>query len=65
MGVNSMSESVRKRGLSEQEIRSLVEDYSKIVKEGLDERWKKLNVELYDSETYEVVGGLIAGKVIH
>ena len=39
---------------------SLVSQYCVIVEKGLFERWGKLDIELYDSEIYEVVGGLLA-----
>ena len=42
------------------EIMSVMEAYAENVREGLDERWDKLPVELYDSETYETIGGLLA-----
>ena len=34
--------------------------YQKIVIKGLHERWKKFDIEIYDSETYEAIGGLLA-----
>lgn len=34
--------------------------YGVIAEAGIHERWKKLPVELYESETYEAIGGLLA-----
>jgi len=34
--------------------------YCDIAEKGLNERWEKLPIELYDSETYEAIGGLLA-----
>lgn len=34
--------------------------YCAIAEKGLNERWEKLPIELYDSETYEAIGGLLA-----
>lgn len=42
------------------EIYKLLNTYCSVVEKGLQERWRKLPVEIYDSETYEVIGGLIA-----
>jgi hypothetical protein len=38
----------------------LMESYGQIVNSGLNERWGKLEIEIYNSETYEVIGGLLA-----
>ena len=38
----------------------LVDAYCNTVEKGLYERWDKLPIELYDSETYEAIGGLLA-----
>ena len=37
-----------------------MKEYQEIVKLGLDERWQKIPLKLYDSEVYEVIGGLLA-----
>lgn len=42
------------------EIMELMEAYCKVVIDGLQERWEKLPIELYESETYETIGGLMA-----
>jgi Family of unknown function (DUF5677) len=39
---------------------ALMERYQKLVIKGLRERWRKFEIEIYDSETYEVIGGLLA-----
>jgi hypothetical protein len=35
-------------------------EYAEIVQGGLSERWQKLPVEIYNAETYEAIGGLLA-----
>lgn len=42
------------------DILELMRRYCENVEKGYQVRWKKLPVELYDSETYEVFGGLMA-----
>lgn len=39
---------------------SIIGAYCKVVEKGVNERWKRLPVEIYDSETYEVIGGLLS-----
>lgn len=39
---------------------ALMDRYCSIVEDGLIERWDKFNVKVSDSETYEVIGGLLA-----
>jgi hypothetical protein len=41
-------------------ITQFMESYCEIVRLNLDERWKKIPLNLYDSEVYEVIGGLLA-----
>lgn len=48
---------------SRDELETFVFEYCKILDAGLDERWKKFDIELYDSETYEVIAGLMARQV--
>lgn len=38
----------------------LMRNYCSIVESGMKERWEKWDVEIYDSETYEVIGGLLS-----
>jgi len=42
------------------DIMEVMESYSGIVEQGMNERWEKLPVEIYESETYETIGGLMA-----
>jgi len=42
------------------EMQRISESYCQIVEAGLQERWDKMPVQLYDSETYEAIGGLLA-----
>ena len=42
------------------ELNNLIDLCCKNAEEGYQERWKKLPLELYDSETYEVIAGLMA-----
>lgn len=42
------------------DIMEVMQSYSSIVEKGMNERWEKLPLELYESETYEVIGGLMA-----
>lgn len=42
------------------EIMKVMKSYCNIVKAGMHERWEKLPVKIYDSETYETIGGLMA-----
>ena len=42
------------------ELMKVMDAYCQNVEDGYQERWKKLPVELYDSETYEVISGLMA-----
>jgi hypothetical protein len=46
--------------VSMNEVMKIVQSYCDIVERGLNERWGKLPVEIYDSETYETIGGLMA-----
>lgn len=48
---------------SQNSLEKLVSEYCEIIKRALDERWQKFNIKLYDSETYEVIGGLLARQV--
>lgn len=41
-------------------ITQFMESYSELVQRNLDERWRKMPLNLYDAEVYEVVGGLLA-----
>ncbi|HWR57357.1 MAG TPA: DUF5677 domain-containing protein [Thermodesulfovibrionales bacterium] len=43
-----------------EQIMSLMRRYCEVVKTGLVARWDKLDVKIYDSETYEVIGGLLS-----
>lgn len=43
-----------------EEVMSLMRRYCDIVGAGLSERWARMDVEIYDSETYEVIGGLLS-----
>lgn len=38
-------------------------EYCEVINIGLEERWSKVSLELYDSEVYEVIGGLLARQV--
>ena len=42
------------------QIHELMDRYCTIVENGLFERWEKFDVKISDSETYEVIGGLLA-----
>lgn len=42
------------------EIMTVMKSYTKVVNNGLDERWEKLPIEIFDSEIYEAIGGLLA-----
>ena len=42
------------------EIMKVMQSYCDVVRAGMDERWEKLPVEIYDTETYEAIGGLMA-----
>jgi hypothetical protein len=37
-----------------------LENYCEIVTNGLNERWQKFKIEIYEKETYEAIGGLLA-----
>lgn len=41
-------------------ITEFMQSYCEIVKKALDERWNKIPLKVYDSEVYEVIGGLLA-----
>lgn len=41
-------------------ITEFMQSYCEVVRKALDERWDKLPLKLYDSEVYEVIGGLLA-----
>jgi len=43
-----------------EQIHELMDKYCSVVKDGLFERWDKFDVKISDSETYEVIGGLLA-----
>jgi len=55
-----MRKKVNRNKESETKFFSLLNEYCKIVEQGFLERWKKLPVELFNSECYEVIGGLLA-----
>jgi hypothetical protein len=42
------------------DVMEVMQSYSSIVEQGMNERWEKLPVELYNSEIYEAIGGLMA-----
>jgi len=42
------------------QLNELMDKYCAIVENGLFERWEKFDVKISDSETYEVIGGLLA-----
>lgn len=42
------------------EIMEVMQSYCNVVRAGMDERWEKLPIEIYDSETFEAIGGLMA-----
>ena len=42
------------------EVMEVMQSYCNVVEQGMNERWEKLPVEIYDSETYETIGGLMA-----
>jgi hypothetical protein len=42
------------------DLESILLKYCDVIKKGLDERWQKFNIELYESDIYEVIGGLLA-----
>ncbi len=44
-------------------LEKLIEKYISTIHEELDERWQKLNIDLSHSESYEVVGALLARQV--
>lgn len=46
--------------ISMNKVMEVMQSYCDVVKKGLDERWEKLPVEIYDTETYETIGGLMA-----
>ncbi len=37
-----------------------MQSYCEVARKGLDERWEKMPIALYESETYEAIGGLMA-----
>ena len=37
--------------------------YCSLIIEGFRERWKKWDIEIYDSETFEAIGGLLSRQV--
>ncbi len=41
------------------EVMDAMQAYAHNVREGVDERWEKLPLELFNSETYETIGGLL------
>lgn len=41
-------------------ITNFMKEYCEIIHNGLEERWRQIPLELYDSEVYEVLGGLLA-----
>nr|WP_292655695.1 DUF5677 domain-containing protein [Nitratifractor sp.] len=43
-----------------QKITDFMSSYCEMVRESLNERWDKIPLELFDSEVYEVIGGLLA-----
>lgn len=45
---------------SQKSLEQTLSEYCDNIKRGLNERWQKFSIELYDSETYEVIGGLLA-----
>lgn len=42
------------------ELTAFIENYCEIVTKGLDERWQKFKIEIYEKEIYEAIGGLLA-----
>ena len=46
--------------ISLNEIMDVMQTYCDIVEQGMNERWEKLPVEIYESETFETIGGLMA-----
>jgi len=40
-----------------------MDKYCSLIIEGFRERWKKWEIEIYDSETYEAIGGLLSRQV--
>ena len=46
-----------------QKMALFMKDYQEVTKQGLNERWEKIPLELYNSEVYEVIGGLLARQV--
>jgi hypothetical protein len=43
-----------------EQLMEIMAAYIDIVRKGLDERWKSIAVELYEPETYEVIGAILA-----
>lgn len=43
-----------------QKLNDFVNTYQDILTAGIEERWSKLPIKLYDKEIYEVIGGLLA-----
>lgn len=46
--------------ISMNDVMEVMKSYCDVVEAGLNERWDKLPVEIYESETYEAIGGLMA-----
>jgi hypothetical protein len=40
-----------------------MDEYCSLIVEGFRERWNKWEIEIYDSETYEAIGGLLSRQV--
>ena len=49
--------------LTEEELRHLIEQYCRLLDDGLQERWDKMPKDLYSNEQQEVLGALIARQV--
>ncbi|MBU1121252.1 MAG: hypothetical protein KKF54_00945 [Candidatus Omnitrophica bacterium] len=43
-----------------QKLNNFINNYQDILSAGIEERWLKLPIKLYDKEIYEVIGGLLA-----
>lgn len=58
-----MTEDVDEAVLSEQILGKFICGFCSNAKDGLDERWRLMPVDLYEVESHEVVGGLLARQV--